>query len=89
MTVESDRGTYRLVARREFLERARDRSFLISTAITLVVLVGFIVGTSLLNKGTRFDLGVVGADARATAEQVVDAGKALGFQVTVRDYPSP
>lgn len=88
MTVESDRGTYRLVARREFLERARDRSFLISTAITLVVLVGFIVGTSLLNKGTRFDLGVVGADARATAEQVVDAGKALGFEVTVRDYPS-
>ena len=77
-----------MVARREFLERARDRSFLISTAITLVVLVGFIVGTSLLNKGTRFDLGVVGADARATAEQVVDAGKALGFQVTVRDYPS-
>jgi ABC-2 type transport system permease protein len=31
---------------------------------------------------------VVGADARATAEQVVDAGKALGFEVTVRDYPS-
>jgi ABC-2 type transport system permease protein len=86
--VESDRGTYRLVARREFVERARDRSFLISTAITIVVLVGFIVGTSLLNRGTRFDLGVVGADARATAEQVVDAGKALGFEVTIRDYPN-
>jgi ABC-2 type transport system permease protein len=77
-----------LVARREFVERARDRSFLISTAITIVVLVGFIVGTSLLNRGTRFDLGVVGVDARATAEQVVDAGKALGFEVTVRDYPN-
>jgi ABC-2 type transport system permease protein len=86
--VESDRGTYRLVARREFVERVRDRSFLISTAITLVVLVGFIVGTSLLNKDTRFDLGVVGADARVTAERVVDAGRALGFEVTVRDYPS-
>jgi ABC-2 type transport system permease protein len=86
--IESDRGTYRLVARREFVERARDRSFLISTAITIVVLVGFIVGTSLLNRGTRFDLGVVGADARATAEQVVDAGKALGFEVTIRDYPN-
>ena len=88
MRVESDRGAYRLVARREFVERARDRSFLISTAITIVVLVGFIVGTSLLNRGTRFDLGVVGVDARATAEQVVDAGKALGFEVTVRDYPN-
>ena len=88
MRVESDRGAYRLVARREFVERARDRSFLISTAITIVVLVGFIVGTSLLNRGTRFDLGVVGADARTTAEQVVDAGKALGFEVAVRDYPN-
>src|SRR6266511_4494406 len=38
--------------------------------------------------GTRFDLGVVGAGARATAEQVVDAGKAQGFDVTVCDYPS-
>ena len=88
MRVDSDRGAYRLVARREFVERARDRSFLISTAITLVVLVGFIVGTSLLNRGTRFDLGVVGADARPTAERVVDAGKTLGFEVTVRDYPN-
>jgi ABC-2 type transport system permease protein len=86
--VESDRGTYRLVARREFVERARDRSFLISTAITIVVLVGLIVVTSLLDRGTRFDLGVVGADARTTAEQVVGAGRSLGFAVTVRDYPS-
>jgi ABC-2 type transport system permease protein len=88
MRIESDRGAYRLVARREFVERIRDRSFLISTAITIVVLVGFIVGTSLLSNGTRFDLGVVGADARATAEQVVDAGKALGFDVAVHDYPN-
>src|SRR5437867_4825108 len=88
MRIESDRGAYRLVARREFVERIRDRSFLISTAITIVVLVGFIVGTSLLSNGTRFDLGVVGADARATAEQVVDAGKALGFDVRVHDFPN-
>src|SRR5439155_12162703 len=38
MKLESDRGAYRLVARREFVERARDRSFLISTAITVLVL---------------------------------------------------
>jgi len=86
--IETDRGAYRLVARREFVERARDRSFLISTAITIIVLVGFIVGTSVLSNGTRFDLGVVGADTRATAEQVVAGGKALGFAVTVHEYPN-
>jgi len=84
--IESDRGTYRLVARREFVERVRDKSFLVSSAITITVLVGFIVGTSLLNNGTRFDLGVVGADSRATAQQVVAGAKALGFAVTVHEY---
>src|SRR5207247_6177395 len=54
----------------------------------VVGLVGVLVGTALLSNGTRCDRGVVGADARATAEQVVDAGKALGFDVTVHDYPN-
>ena len=33
----------RLVARRELTERTRERSFLISTVVTLVILCGFIV----------------------------------------------
>ncbi len=86
MSSAEDRGMYRLVARREFVERARDRTFAISTGITIVVLVGFIVGASVLNKGTRFDFGVVGEGSRSTAEQVVAAAPSLGFDVTLHEY---
>lgn len=86
MSSAEDRGMYRLVARREFVERARDRTFAISTGITIVVLVGFIVGASVLNKGTRFDFGVVGEGSRSTAEQVAAAAPSLGFDVTLHEY---
>lgn len=53
----------RLVARRDFVERARERSFLISTGITLLVLAAVIVLPALLrNDGPRrLRLGVSGA----------------------------
>ena len=40
---DTDRGTWLLVTRREFWVRLRDRGFLISTAITVLVLSGVIV----------------------------------------------
>jgi ABC-2 type transport system permease protein len=89
MKLESDRGAYRLVARREFVERARDRSFLISTAITVLVLMGFIIGNSLLRKsGTHFDLGVQGAASRIIAQGASTTAQTLGFQVTVHEFGS-
>lgn len=53
----------RLVARRDFFERARERSFLISTGITLLVLAAVIVLPALLgNDGPRrMRLGLSGA----------------------------
>jgi ABC-2 type transport system permease protein len=74
-----------IVARREFVERARDRGFLISTAITLAILVGVIVLGAVFNRGTRFDLGVVGPDSRSIGEHVVTASAALGVDVTLVD----
>ena len=86
MSEESGRGVYRIIARREFVERARDRGFIISTLLTIFVLSAFIVVNALFNRETRFELGVVGGSARATGEQVAATAKALGFTVTLRDY---
>jgi ABC-2 type transport system permease protein len=73
------------VARREFVERARDKGFVVSTAITLLILVGVIVATALLDRGTRFDLAVV-RDGSPVGRQVVAAADALGFDVTLHTY---
>ena len=72
---DTDRGSWRLVTKREFWVRLRDRGFLISTAITVVVLSGFIVASAVGGGSTpSFRLGVVdgrdrliGDTARATA----------------------
>jgi ABC-2 type transport system permease protein len=69
-----------IVARREFVERGRDRGFLISTAITLIVLVGVIVGTSVLGGETRYKLGAAD-DARQVAERSVQAAQLLDVDV--------
>jgi ABC-2 type transport system permease protein len=69
-----------IVARREFVERGRDRGFLISTTITLLVLVGVIVATSLLGGETQYRLGAVD-DARQVAERSVQAAQLLDVDV--------
>jgi ABC-2 type transport system permease protein len=73
-----------IVARREFVERGRDRGFVISTAVTLLILVAVIVVTSLLDQGTRFDLGVVGEESAATGRFTVAAADLLDVDVTLR-----
>lgn len=84
--METDRGAFRLVARREFVERARDRSFIVSTAITLLVLVGFILVNAFLGGETRFDLGVVGEGSGATARAVEAAAPTLGFTASLETF---
>ena len=78
----------RLVARREFVERIRDKGFLISTGITLVILVVFIGVGTFLGNPTRFDLGTVGEGSRSIASQVVDAALELDVDVVVRTWGS-
>jgi ABC-2 type transport system permease protein len=76
-------SVWRIVARREFVERARDRGFLISTAVTLVILVGIIVISSALDRGTSFDLAVVGDESRELARDVAAAATILDIEVEV------
>lgn len=84
-TDRAPRRPWAIVARREFVERARDKGFVVSTAITLLILVGVIVATALLDRGTRFDLAVV-RDGSPVGRQVVAAADALGFDVTLHTY---
>jgi ABC-2 type transport system permease protein len=59
----TDRGSWRLVTKREFWVRLRDRGFLISTAITVTVLSVFIIGNALAGGGSpSFRLAVAEAD---------------------------
>ena len=81
------RRMWPIVARREFVERARDRGFQVSTAITLLLLVGVIVISAALNRPTSFDLVVVGAGSEVLGGEVRVAADALGFEVHVLALP--
>jgi ABC-2 type transport system permease protein len=71
----STREAVAVVARREFVERARDRSFLVSTGITLAIIAAVVALPQLIGLGdTTFRVAVAGesaafqAGARAQAE---------------------
>ena len=80
-----ERSLWPIVARREFVERARDRGFQVSTSITLVLLVGIVVISALFNRPTTFDLAVVGRGSDAIARDVAAAAKALDIGVQVHE----
>ena len=81
----SDRGTWRLVASREFWVRIRDKGFLISTSITVAVLSVFIVLRAYGGGVGSFDLGWVGDGA--LAERAAAIGQRSGVDVTARSLP--
>lgn len=80
------RGVVAIVARREFVERIRDKGFLISTAITLLVLVVFVGAGALLAGGTAYDVGLSGPDARALGNRIVERAAALDIEITLHAY---
>ena len=88
MSEAAGAGASLLVARREFVERGRDRSFRISTGITMAFLIGFILISSLGGGATRYRVGVVGADAASSARRAQSAARALGFAIEVRSFPT-
>lgn len=88
MRASTDRGGTLLVARREFVERARDRSFRISTGVTMTFLVGFILFASLTRGPKTYDVAVVGGDATSSVQLAQTAARALGFTIRIRPYDS-
>jgi ABC-2 type transport system permease protein len=85
----TDRGMWLVVARRDFWVRLRDRGFVISTAITLVVLSIFILLRAYTgDDAPSFRLGIVesGVSAVADASDVEAAGERRGVDVTTVPY---
>ena len=76
----------RLVARRELVEQVRGKSFLISTAITLVILIAIIVVPRLFGVGRpeTFDVGVVGGTSARVGQALVAQAGAAGVKVRLQ-----
>jgi ABC-2 type transport system permease protein len=76
----------RLVARRELIEQIRAKSFLISTGITLLILVGIILVPRLFGVGRpeTFDVGVVGGASAQVGQALAAQADAAGVKVRLQ-----
>jgi ABC-2 type transport system permease protein len=75
----------RLTARREVVERTRDRSFLISTAVTLLILGAVIVIPKLFGSDSNtFDVGLVGPASQRLGPALVSQAAAADVKVRLQ-----
>ena len=89
MTESADRGTWRLIAARDFWVRLRERSFLISTLLNVGVISVLVLARASggFSGAPSFDLGTVGGtDVVAVADGAASLG---GTDITVRVHPYP
>ncbi|GAA3968295.1 ABC transporter permease [Gordonia caeni] len=76
-----------LIAGREINTRAREKSFVVSTAIMMVVIVaGAIVWSMLADRESSEHVGLVGGDT-ALSQTIEHTGEATGTTVTVTGVP--
>jgi ABC-2 type transport system permease protein len=80
------RGMVALVAHREITTRVRERSFIISTIVTLLIIVAIIVLPALFDRGDdEVTIGLVG-DSRTVEPALRQAAAAQDVTVTVQRY---
>jgi ABC-2 type transport system permease protein len=88
----ADRGTWRLVAARDFWVRLRERSFLISTLLNVAVISILVLARASggIGAAPSFDLAVVGgADEIAIANAAAALGHRGGITVRVHTFDVP
>jgi ABC-2 type transport system permease protein len=85
----TDRGTWRLVARRDFWVRIRERSFLISTLINIAVISILVLAraSSAVGSGPSFDLGSVGSSSIATGASQLGHDAQPPIPIQVHAFP--
>jgi ABC-2 type transport system permease protein len=75
----------RLTARREVVERTRDRAFLISTAVTLLILAAVIVVPKLFGSDSNtFDVGLVGSASQRLGPALTSQAAASNVQIRLQ-----
>ena len=82
----------KLTARRELVERTRrDRSFLISTLVTLAILIAIIFVPKLLGSDdpTEFNVGLAGAASQPLGPVLTAQGEALDVRINLQQPASP
>lgn len=77
-----------LTARREVRERLRSRAFRASTAVQLLLVVGVVVLSSVFDDSgpKRYEVGVVGAQARAVGQAAQRSERAYDARLRLRAY---
>jgi ABC-2 type transport system permease protein len=82
----TDRGTWRLVARRDFWVRLRERSFLVSTLINIAVISILVLAraSNAATAGPAFDLGFVGSPA--IAQDAAQLGQDAQIPIRVHEF---
>jgi ABC-2 type transport system permease protein len=78
-----------LVARREIVERAQTRAFLISTAILLIVVAGLTVLSTRGGGETTTTIGAAGPAAGELVRSGAARAEAAGLRLEVEPYASP
>jgi ABC-2 type transport system permease protein len=75
-----------LVARREITERSREKSFLVSTGINVVIIVAVVVILSLVGGGdtTRYEVGYTDAPGEAVAQAAARAAEGGDVEIETR-----
>ncbi|MFL6143099.1 MAG: ABC transporter permease [Labedaea sp.] len=77
--------TVRLIAARELNAKLRTRSFVIGTAVSIVVLAGFVLMQgALFNSPNKVVVGLTG-QAISVADQLRQAGQQLGHEIETRE----
>ena len=80
-------GAVGLVARRELTERVRERSFLVGTCVSIVIIAVVVVLPPLLgfDETDRFTVGAVGPEAAAVAQTAHAGAGAFEAEVSIRE----
>lgn len=82
-----DRSQVMIIARREFVERARSRVFLVTMAVLVLLIVGAIVVVSLINTDPDpTPIGIGGDSPEGIEEDIEAASAAVGLDVTITDF---
>ena len=75
-----------LVIRREVTERVREKSFLVSTAVNVVIIVLVVILVSVLGGGDEaYSVGYTGETERAVVESAARAAPSVGVEVEPRE----
>lgn len=89
-TVVAPRGVWRIVAEREVMVKLRDRNFLISTVVTIVVIVASLAISGFMSGRTEtVDIAITGADASRVVQKADELAELGNVTFTTRPVADP